>query len=243
MTTWFISGASSGIGAELARQLARRGDDVAVAARRRDRLEDLAEELADAPGTVTVHEVDVTDHDALEAAMRAADQAHGGLGVVVANAGVGRGSVLGSGNHAANEAVVATNIVGVVSTVEVALALMQPRGTGRIVLVSSVTGVRGLPGTAAVYSASKAAVASLGESLAVQLRGTGVGVTTIFPGWVDTEMTERVRYRIKAGAPRAVAQLLEAVDRGRTSAYVPRWWRPVAGLLRVVPDSLVDRFT
>ncbi len=108
MTTWFITGASSGIGAELARQLARRGDDVALAARRSDRLAALADELADAPGTVTVHELDVTDHRMVAAAMRAADEAHGGLDVAVANAGIGGGRAIGAGGQAANESVVAT---------------------------------------------------------------------------------------------------------------------------------------
>lgn len=243
MTTWFITGASSGIGAELARQLARRGDDVALAARRSDRLAALADELADAPGTVTVHELDVTDHQMVAAAMRAADEAHGGLDVAVANAGIGGGRAIGAGGQAANESVVATNLVGVVSTAEVALALMVPRGAGRIVLVSSVAAARGLPGSAAIYSASKAAVARLGESLAVQLRGTGVGVTTVFPGWIDTELTARVPERVKVAAPGAVAELVAGVDRGATTLYVPRWWRPLAGLLRVVPDGLVARFT
>ena len=243
MTTWFISGASSGIGAELARQLARRGDDVAIAARRRDRLEALADELADAPGRVTVHDLDVTDHDVVTAAMHAADDAHGGLDVAVANAGTGGGRPIGTGGQTANEAVVATNLVGVVSTAEVALGLMVPRGAGRIVLVSSVAGVRGLPGTAAVYSATKAAVARLGESLAIQLRGTGVGVTTVVPGWIDTELTARVPDLVKVAAPAAVAELVAGVDRGRTTLYVPRWWRPVAGLLRVAPEGLVARFT
>ncbi|HKJ57242.1 MAG TPA: SDR family NAD(P)-dependent oxidoreductase, partial [Nitriliruptoraceae bacterium] len=110
MTTWFISGASSGIGAELARQVARRGDDVAVAARRVDRLRELAQGLASAPGRVTVHELDVTDHAAVEQVLHAVDDACGGLDVVVANAGIGGGSRIGSGDQDANAAVVATNL-------------------------------------------------------------------------------------------------------------------------------------
>jgi len=242
MTTWFISGASSGIGAELARQVARRGDDVAVAARRVDRLTQLAQELASAPGRVTVHELDVTDHAAVEQVLHAVDDACGGLDVVVANAGIGGGSRIGSGDQDANVAVVATNLVGVVSQAEVALSMMQPRDRGQVVLVGSVAARRGFAGGAAIYSATKAAVARLGEGLAMQVRGTGVAVTTIHPGYVDSEMTERIPQAVKASTSSAVATMLAAIDRRAVTAYVPRWWRPAASLLPVLPDALLRRF-
>lgn len=242
MATWFISGASSGIGAELARQLAARGDDVAVAARRRERLEDLQAELADTPGEVTVHELDVTDHDAVEAVMRDADQTHRGIDVVVANAGIGSGGRIGSGHHDASAAVVATNLVGVMSQAEVALALMAPRGQGQIVLVSSVAASRGLPGTTAAYSATKAAVSRLGESLRTQLRGSGIAVTTVCPGYIVSEMTQGVPDFMKTDTISAVASMVAAIDRRSRVVYIPRWWRPVAAVLKVVPSSVVQRF-
>lgn len=214
-----------------------------VAARRRDRLDALASELAAAPGSVSVQVLDVTDHDAVVAAMQAADDASGGLDVVVANAGIGGGSRIGGGHHEANAAVVATNLVGVVSQVEVGLSLMQPRGRGRVVLVSSVAASRGMPGSAAIYSATKSAVGRLGESLHLQLHGSGVGVTTIYPGYIDSEMTEEIPKAMKASTSDAVATMIRAIDRGAGVVHVPRWYRPVASLLRVLPSGLLRRFT
>lgn len=242
MATWFISGASSGIGAELARQLAARGDDVAVAARRRERLDDLQADLAHEPGEVSVHELDVTDHDAVESVMRDVDQTHGGIDVLVANAGIGSGGRIGSGRHDASAAVVATNLVGVMSQAEVALALMAPRGHGQIVLVSSVAASRGLPGTTAAYSASKAAVSRLGESLRTQLRGSGIAVTTVCPGYIVSEMTEGVPDFMKTDTTSAVAAMIAAIDRRSRVVYIPWWWRPLAGVLKVVPSFVVQRF-
>lgn len=243
MASYFISGASSGIGAELARQLAARGDDLALAARRRERLDTLAGQLRPLGVTVTVHELDVTDGVAVDGVVRAADDAHGGLDVVVANAGRGGGSVVGSGRPEENVGVLETNLVGLLAQAEVALALFRPRDTGHLVLVSSVAGTRAMPGSMASYSVSKAGVRQLGRALRLDVAGTGVDVSVLLPGWVESEMTTRVRGPLKTDVEPAVASMLASMDARRGEVYVPRWWRLLArGVLPVVPASLLRRF-
>ncbi|MBY5162947.1 SDR family NAD(P)-dependent oxidoreductase [Salsipaludibacter albus] len=243
MAAYFISGASSGIGAELARQLAARGDAVALAARRTDRLTALADELSANGAIVSVHELDVTDAAAVDREVRAADAVLGGLDVVVANAGRGGGAVVGDGHHDRNVGVLETNLVGVFAQAEVALSLFRPRGVGHLVLVSSVAGTRGLPGSSASYSVSKAGVLQLGRALRTDLAGSGIDVTVVIPGWVSSEMTERVPERVKTDVETAVASMLDSIDARRGEAYVPRWWRLLArGVLPLVPGRVLRRF-
>lgn len=243
MTATFISGASSGIGAELARQLAARGEHVALAARRVDRLDGLASEFQSLGVMATVHELDVRDPDAVDAAIRSADDAHGGLDRVVVNAGTGGGARIGTGHHRDNVALFEVNLLGALAQAEVALSLFRPRDRGHLVLVSSVAAVRPMPGSLATYGASKAALRHLGGALALDCRGTGVDVTTVLPGWVDSEMTAGVTTRFKTDTTPAVAELVEILDDRPEEAWLPGWWKVVGrGVLPLVPRGVLRRF-
>ncbi|HEX7099754.1 MAG TPA: SDR family oxidoreductase [Acidimicrobiia bacterium] len=243
MTAYFISGASSGLGAEMARQLVARGDAVAIAARRLDRLEQLEADLAPLPGNVSVHALDVTDAAAVWAAMTMADAQLGGLDVVVVNAGVAGGARLGTGGFDRNRNLIETNLTGALAQIEAALELFRPRRRGHIALVSSLASVRGLPGSAAVYSATKAALASLGESLRIELAGSGIYVTTLRPGYIRTELSGGTRFPYLSPLERGVAAMISAMDERASDVVVPAWpWRPLGWLLRAVPGSLIRRF-
>ena len=243
MTTYFISGASSGLGAEMARRLVRRGDAVAISARRHDLLEALAAELSAKGGLVTVHPADVRDLDQVRRAILEADERHGGLDVVVANAGRGGGGRIGTGRWRENREVIETNLLGTLNQAEVAMELFRRREGGHLVLVSSLASVRGLPGSAAVYSASKAAVTTLGESLRIQTKGSGVRVTTLLPGYVKTELSSRARFPYLSPLGRGVEAMIEAIDTGRGEVVVPALpWRPLGWMLRAVPEALIRRF-
>lgn len=243
MPSYFITGASSGLGAEMARQLSARGDSVAVAARRTDRLEALAAELRTGPATVTVHSLDVTDFDSVRPVIRQADESHGGLDVVVVNAGRGGGGRLGTGRLAENRTLIETNLMGALATVEAATELFRERAHGHLVLVSSMASMRGLPGSAAAYSASKLALASLGESLRIELARTGIVVTTLRPGYIRTELNQRARFPFMTGLEPGVAAMIEAIDSRKADAVVPAWpWLPLSWLLRFVPGSTIRRF-
>lgn len=244
MTSTFISGASSGIGAELALQLAARGEHVALAARRVDRLDALAEELRRLGVTATVHQLDVRDADAVDAAVRAADDAHGGLDRVVVNAGTGGGAPIGAGRHADNVRLFEVNLLGALAQAEAAMSLFRPRDRGHLVLVSSVAAVRPLPGSSATYGASKAALRHLGGSLALDCHDTGIAVTTVLPGWVDSEMTEGITTRLKADTDAAVAELVRVLDDRPVEAWIPGWWSVVGRrVLPLVPPGILRRFS
>lgn len=224
----------------MSRQLANRGDAVALAARRTERLEALAAELG---GSVTVHPVDVTEPEAVERAIRDADRIHGGLDVVVVNAGRGGGGRIGTGRSAENRAVIETNLTGALGQIEAAMEIFRSRGRGHLVLVSSLASMRGLPGSAATYSATKAALASIGQSLRAELAGSDIAVTTLRPGYIRTELNRRAAFPYMTGLEAGVAAMIAAMDARAGDVVVPAWpWRALGWILRVVPSRLIRRF-
>lgn len=239
---YFISGASSGLGAEMTRRLLWRGDSVAVAARRVERLEALAEETRSSPGRITIHPLDVTDAAAVFRVMQEADEALGGLDVVVVNAGRGGGAKQGTGRFADNRAMVETNLIGSMAQIEAALEIFRARDQGHLVLVSSLAGTRGLPGSMALYSATKAALSSIGESLRIELEGSGIDVTTLHPGFIRSPINEGSGFPYMTPIGKGVAAMIEAIDRRRPHAVVPAWpWAPLGWLMKLVPQSVIRR--
>lgn len=236
----FITGASSGIGAALARVYAARGARLGLVGRRIQVLEDLAKAL---PGDHRVYSLDVRDRARLHAA--AADfLALGPVDVVIASAGISAGTLTEEADDfEVFEAIMATNVNATVATFEPFIAAMKRAGRGSLVGVSSVAGERGLPGAGA-YSASKAAVRLYCESLRVELAASGIRVVTLAPGFIQTPMTAGNPYRmpflmpVEAFAAKAVA----AVDRGDAFRIIPWQMAWVAWLLRRVPRGLYDRF-
>jgi short-subunit dehydrogenase len=240
----FITGASSGIGAALARAYAQRGDACVLVARRLDALEAVQRSLA-APERHRALTADVTDATAL-AELAAATIAESGLpDIVVANAGISGGTdTADPGSLDAFRRIVETNLVATVATFTPFIRAMkaQPRPGGyRLVVIASVAGIRGLPGAGA-YSASKAAVIAYAESLRIELRGSGIRVVIVAPGFIDTPMTKANPYpmpflmHVDAFAARA----LVVIDAGRSFAVIPWQMAWLARLLRVLPDRLLD---
>lgn len=236
----FLTGASSGIGAALAREFGRRGARLGLVARRADALAALAGQL---PAGCRVYALDVTDRAALLAAARDFDAACGGTDIVIANAGISTG-VLSEHEEdlAVFDQVLATNLTAAVGTFHPFIAPMRARGHGTLVGVASVAGVRGLPGSEA-YCPSKAALINYCESLRVGLRGSGVRVVTLAPGFIRTPMTADNPYPmpflmdVEAFAPAAV----DAIVRGRSFVVIPWQMGWVARLLRVLPNAVFDR--
>lgn len=236
----FITGASSGIGAALARHYAARGAVLGLVARRRDALAAL---VASLPGEHAIYIVDVADGAALQAA--AADfVARCGLpDVVIANAGVSVGTLTEEADDLpAFERVMRTNVLGMVATFQPFAAPMRARGSGRLVGIASVAGIRGLPGAGA-YSASKAAAIAYLESLRVELHGSGVRVVTIAPGYIETPMTAVNRYPMPFMLPvdEAARRFVRAIDAGTTYTVIPWQMGVVARLLRLLPNAVFDR--
>lgn len=242
-----ITGASAGLGAEMARQFAARGHDLALCARRVDRLEALRDELVAAhPGcTVGVRALDVDDHDAVFACFRALADELGGLDRVVVNAGLGKGAPIGTGRFDVNRQTVTTNLVSALAQCEAAMERFRAAGAGHLVVVSSMSAMRGMPKSMTAYAASKAGVASLAEGLRAETLGTRIRVTTLFPGYIESEMNDRVAQRtpLMSTTEAGVRAMVRAIEREVASAEVPGWpWRPIGLLLRHAPLAVVRRF-
>jgi short-subunit dehydrogenase len=206
-----VTGASSGIGRGIALALGRRGAHVTVAARRRERLEELVREIVAAGGSGEALELDVADGDATYKAVSSAD-ARRPLDYVVANAGIGGITPGKKLDWPRVKAILETNLVGAAATIAGAVPGMLARGDGRIVAVASVAGFRGLPRFGA-YSASKAGMITLCESLRIDLHGTGVSVTTVCPGYVQTDLlTPGKSHPFVVSVDDAVATILRAAD-------------------------------
>ena len=244
----FITGASSGIGAALVRHYAAQDACVALVGRRLPELQALQASLAN-PSQHRVYALDVTDHVALAAAAADFIAVYDGIDVVIANAGISQGTLT---EHAEDldvfERVVATNLTAMVATFTPFMPVLQLQRKGRppmprmrLVGIASVAGIRGLPGASA-YSASKAAVISYCESLRVELRGTGIKVVTIVPGYIDTPMTRVNRYRMPFLMPveRFAATAVSAIDAGRSYRVIPWQMGVVARLLRWIPNVAYD---
>lgn len=243
-----ITGASSGLGEEMARILAADGHDLALAARRVERLEALRSELESAHPLIRVrtYGLDVNDHAQVFAVFERAAADLGALDRVVVNAGVGKGSRIGSGRFSDNAETATTNVVGALAQCEAAMAHFYGRGTGHLVVISSVSAMRGMSGAMATYAASKAAVAHLAEGIRADLarrQGHHIRVTTIYPGYIESSLHEGTRRpRLMVDTHTGCRAIVEQMEREVEHAAVPAWpWRPIAFVLRHAPSSIVRR--
>jgi NAD(P)-dependent dehydrogenase (short-subunit alcohol dehydrogenase family) len=238
----FITGASSGIGAALAREYAAQGATLGLLARRRDALEQLAASLPN-PERHLVYPADVLDHAALAAAARDFQAAAGGADVVIACAGISHGTLTERADDLpVFDTVFATNVNATVATFAPFIEAMKAQGGARrLVGIGSVAGIRGMRGAGA-YCASKAAVLSYCESLRLELKSAGIRVVTIAPGYIDTPMTRHNRFPMPflMPAPRFAAQAVRAIARGDSYRVIPWQMGVVAKLLRALPNSLFD---
>ena len=239
----FITGASSGIGQALALRYQQAGFRLALVARRSEAIEAWAVELGLAPDSYAVYGADVADTDSIVAAAQACIARQGLPDVVIANAGISIGidSALREDIDAMAQ-VFATNNIGLAASFQPFIQAMRERGSGRLVGIASVAGIRGLPGHAA-YCASKAAVISYCEALRGELRGTGVQVITIAPGYVDTPLTRKNRYPMPflMQASTFAEQAYQAITAGDSYRVIPWQMGVVSKLMRLIPNALWDR--
>jgi short-subunit dehydrogenase len=244
-TNVLITGASSGLGAEMARMFAARGHSLALCARRRDRLDVLATEIraAHPEAVVVVKELDVNDHGAVFAVFEACATELGGLDRVVVNAGLGKGASIGKGYFEANRQTAMTNAVGALAQCEAAMQLFRSANSGHLVVMSSVSSRRGCRGAMTTYAASKAFVASLAEGIRSDVIGTPIRVTTVFPGYIESEMTARAkRTPFMVDTTTGCKAIVAAVEREAEKATVPAWpWKPLGIAMSVLPLRVVRR--
>lgn len=242
-----ITGASSGLGAEMARQFAALGYDLALCARRKDRLEALREEIlaAHPDQRVELASLDVTDDEAVFEVVRGIAAGFGVLDRVIVNAGLGKGAPLGTGRYAANRETAMTNFIGALATTEAAMEVFRAQGRGHLVIVSSMSALRGMRKSMTTYAASKAGVASLAEGLRSE-RVPGVAVSVVYPGYIRSEMNEHVEQatRFMVDTETGVRAMVGAIEKRTSKAYVPAWpWVPISYAMRLLPLGIVRRLT
>ena len=244
--TILITGASSGLGAEMARQFADRGHDLALCARRLENLEALkAEIVASHPDRrVEIRTLDVNDDDQVFEVFRDFKKDFGTIDRVVINAGIGKGAPLGTGRYDANRHTAMTNFVAALAQSEAAMEIFREQGAGHFVMISSMSAMRGMPKTLTTYAATKAGVAHLAEGLRTELYGKPIKVTVLYPGYIRSEMNDKVEQStpLMASTEKGVRAMVDAIEKEKASAHVPALpWAPLSVVMRHAPIPLLKK--
>ncbi len=237
-----ITGASSGIGRELAKVLAGQGCKVGLIARRKENLDALAEQIRQAGGSAAIAPADVGDRGQLQAAVADLRRQLGPIDLLIANAGVGMPTLLQPVNIFDVERMVRVNLLGTIYAIEAVLPEMLERRQGHLAAVSSLSAYKGLPGESG-YCATKAAVNSYMEGLRIHLRDKGIAVTTICPGFVRTQMTEINKFHMPwlLEADEAARRIVRALARRRKVYNFPWQTALLMKLTRWLPDWVLFR--
>lgn len=242
-----ITGASSGLGYEMALQFAKKGHDLALCARRTDRLEELKKEITSTNPDVNVfiRALDVNEHDAVFETFKAFQSDMGTLDRVIVNAGMGKGASIGTGYFDANKQTAVTNFVSALAQCEAALEIFRAQNSGHLVTISSISAVRGFRRAMTVYAATKAALTSLSEGMRVDLLGTPIKVTTIHPGFIRSEINESVKtVPFMVDTEVGVKSIVKAIEKEKANAYVPGWpWEVVRHALAISPLSFIKNMS
>ncbi|MEQ1439827.1 SDR family oxidoreductase [Fontimonas sp. SYSU GA230001] len=240
-----ITGASSGLGRGMAIEFAKLGCNLALCARRTDRLEALKAELTAAhPGIhVAIRALDVNDYDAVFAVFRAFREELGTLDRVIVNAGLGKGRPVGTGYFHANRQTAETNFVAALAQCEAAVEIFREQNAGHLVTISSMSAMRGMPKNLTTYAATKAGLAALSEGIRADLLQTPIKVTTLFPGYIRSEINEKVQKTpFMVDTETGCRALVRAIEREPVKACVPWWpWTLIGLLMRHLPLSMVAR--
>lgn len=242
-----ITGASSGLGQEMARQYAAMGRNLVLCARREEALSELATELtAKYPQQkVLVMPLDVNDHDEVFKVFKAAKEQLGQLDRVIVNAGIGQGGSIGKGFFAANRRTAMTNFVAALAQCEAAMEIFRAQNDGHLVTISSVSSERGFRGAFTTYAATKAGLASLTEGIRIDVLHKPISVTTIHPGYIATEIIEEGKTPpFIVDAETGCKSIIKAIEKEVDKAFVPTWpWAFIRFALAWLPLGMMRKFS
>lgn len=245
--TILITGASAGLGQGMAREFAARGHNLALCARRIDVLEKLRGELLDAHPQLRIEiaSLDVNDYAAVFRVFKDMAEAFGGLDRIIVNAGIGKGVPIGKGGFGVNKETAETNFIAALAQCEAAVEIFRAQKSGHLVTMSSVSAIRGFRGPMTTYAATKAALANLSEGIRVELLHTPIKVSTIYPGYILTDINRDIdnapfRVDLETGCK----ALVKAIEREPDEAYVPGWpWTLMAKAMRAMPLRSLRQFS
>jgi short-subunit dehydrogenase len=221
-----ITGASSGLGKGMAIEFAKLGRNLALCARRMVNLESLKDQLLviNPDIKVFIRSLDVNDHDQVFEVIKAFKEDMGGLDRVIVNAGMGKGASIGTGYFEANKQTATTNFVSALAQCEAAMEIFRAQNSGHLVTISSFSALRGSQRAMTVYAATKAGLTSMTEGIRVDTLNTPINVTTIHPGYIRTEINEKVKsvpfiVDLETGCKAIVKDIEKEVQ----SSFVPHW--------------------
>ncbi|WP_113954991.1 SDR family oxidoreductase [Arenicella xantha] len=242
-----ITGASSGLGFMMAKLYAAQGKNLALCARRVDKLKLLKTEIEAANPNVKVfvRELDVNNHEQVFDVFKRFAEDLGHIDRVIVNAGMGKGASLGTGYFNANKQTAITNFVSAIAQCEAALELFRAQNHGHLVTISSVSAVRGFRRAMTVYAATKAAITSLTEGIRIDLLGTPIKATTIHPGFIRSEINEKVKtVPFIVDTETGCKAILKAIDKEGANYYVPSWpWAVMCRLMKIAPLRLLAKMS
>ncbi len=229
----------------MAREFAAKGRDLALCARRTERLEELQRELlALNPSIrVAIRALDVNNYEQVFTVFRAFAEEFGGLDRVIVNAGIGKGKPVGTGYFWANRQTAETNFVAALAQCEAALEIFRRQQRGHLVMISSMSAMRGMPGNITTYAATKAGAAALAEGIRADLLRSPIRVSTIYPGYIRSEINEKVKNTpFIVDTATGCRALAAAIEKEKAEACVPAWpWTLLGLAMRNFPLKLVAR--
>lgn len=242
-----ITGASSGLGKGMAIEFAKMGRNLALCARRTERLEELKTELLEINPDIKVfvRALDVNNHDQVFEVFKAFKDDMGQIDRVIVNAGMGKGASLGTGYFHANKMTAETNFVAAIAQCEATLEIFRKQNAGHLVTISSVSAARGFRRALTVYAATKAAVTSLTEGIRIDLKRTPIEVTCVHPGFIRSEINEKVeKVPFIVDTDVGCKSMVNAMEKEPANCYVPSWpWSVMFRLMKIMPDKMIAKFS
>lgn len=243
-----ITGASSGIGAMMARKFAYLGYDLAICARREDRLEQLKTEInQNYPVKIIVKTLDVSDYDQVFTVFNEFYADFGRIDRIIVNAGVGDSRVIGHGRFAINRKTAEVNFISAIAQCEAGMQIFRKQNFGHLVVISSMSAVRGLPRHLTTYAAAKAGLAHLAEGIRADMMREKLPITisTIFPGYIRTELNIGAKYLpFEIEEEEGAEAIIKAIEANVDEAFVPAWpWLPIGLGMKYLPLKLIAKFS
>ena len=242
-----ITGASSGLGKGMAIEFAKKGCDLALCARRIENLEALKVELHQLEPNINIEirSLDVNQHDNVFLIFKEFEQALGGIDRVIVNAGMGKGASIGTGYFHANKQTALTNFVAAIAQAEAAVEIFRKQNSGHLVMISSISAVRGFRRALTVYAATKAAITTFSEGVRIDLMKTPIKVSCVHPGFIRSEINEKVKkVPFIVDTETGCKAIVKAIEAEKANSYVPVWpWAWLHRIIRIMPDSWIAKMS